>query len=317
MTRRDFSAGSCHAGVVDLNETGTASLAGMMVAVSDTAFSYATGIRTGNGAPALDGISLNIARGEFVALLGQNGSGKSTLARLLNALLLPDSGVVCVGGIDTRDESLRWEVRRLAGMVFQNPDNQIVGTTVEEDAAFGPENLGLPAAEIAGRVREALEAVALTGQEGRAPHLLSAGEKQRLALAGVLAMQPSCVILDEATAMLDPASRGEVMALLRRLNREEGITVVQITHHVEEAALADRIIVLDAGKVVLDGSPAAVFSDAQVIRELGLGLPPVTELFDLLAQDGFALPVGVVDIDEAVGLLSRLAADGGHDGHSY
>lgn len=277
-------------------------------------FFYAVGNRPGSGAKALDGITLTIGKGEFVSVVGRNGSGKSTLARLLNALLLPTGGVVRINGIDTRDEGQLWEVRRIAGMVFQDPDSQIIGTTVEEDAAFGPENLGLPPEMIGTRVRDALQAVAMADYADRAPHLLSAGEKQRVSLAGVLAMKPGCLLLDEATAMLDPAGRKEVMALLRSLNREEGITVLHVTHQMEEAALADRVIVLDGGRVVLDGRPGEVFSNGSGIREAGLDLPPVTELFELLNREGFGLPGGILDPDEAVEALLALYCGGGADG---
>lgn len=276
-------------------------------------YSYAAGNRPASGAKALDGITLTIGKGDFVSVVGRNGSGKSTFARLLNALLLPTGGVVSINGIDTRDEAQTWEVRRIAGMVFQDPDSQIIGTTVEEDAAFGPENLGLPPEMIGRRVRDALQAVAMADYVGRAPHLLSGGEKQKVSLAGILAMKPECLILDEATAMLDPAGRKEVMASLRRLNREEGITVLHITHQMEEAALADRVLVLDAGRVVLDGKPGEVFSNVSGIREAGLDLPQVTELFELLNREGFDLPEGILDPDEAVEALLALYRGGGDD----
>jgi energy-coupling factor transport system ATP-binding protein len=256
---------------------------------------------------------LKIARGEFVALVGRNGSGKSTLARHLNALLLPTGGVVRIKGTDTRDESILWDVRRGVGILFQDPDNQIIGTTVEEDTAFGPENLGLSPEEIRERVRAALQAVGMADHGESAPHLLSGGEKQKVALAGVLAMGPELIILDEATSMLDPSAREQVMGLLRGLNMEEGITILHITQRMEEAALADRIVVMDAGRVVLDGTPGFVLSDASRIREVGLELPPLTELFDLLRQDGLDLPAGITDADEALEALMRLDSAGrGH-----
>jgi len=280
--------------------------AGNIVETSGVEFSHDAGSRPGSGAKALDGITLKIARGEFVALVGRNGSGKSTLARHLNALLLPTGGVVRINGMDTRDESNLWDVRRGVGMLFQDPDNQIIGTTVEEDIAFGPENLGLSPEVIQARVCSALHAVAMTEFVDSAPHLLSGGEKQRLALAGVLAMGPECIILDEATSMLDPSVREEIMGLLRRLNRDEGITILHITHRMDEAALAERIVVMDAGRVVLDGKPGEVFSDALLIRELGLDLPPVTELLDLLSRDGFDLPAGITGMDEALEALMTI-----------
>jgi len=284
--------------------------AGNIVETSAVEFSH------GAGSPnSLDGIDLKIARGEFVALVGRNGSGKSTLARHLNALLLPTVGAVRINGMDTRDEPNLWDVRRGVGMLFQDPDNQIIGTTVEEDTAFGPENLGLSPEVIRERVRAALHAAGMADHAESAPHLLSGGEKQRLALAGVLAMGLELIILDEATSMLDPSAREEIMDLLRRLNREEGITVLHITHRMEEAALADRIVIMDAGRIVLGGTPGEVFSNASLIRELGLELPPVTELFDLLRQDGFDLPSGITNTDEALEAL--MAINSGRMGHVH
>jgi energy-coupling factor transport system ATP-binding protein len=283
-----------------------------MIETHDVEFSYA-GCGAGSRAKALDGVTCGIRKGDFVVVLGRNGSGKSTLARMFNALLIPDSGLVRTGGMDTRDEALVWEVRRRAGMVFPNPDSQLVGTTVEEDVAFGPENLGLPPGTISARVRDALRSVAMERHAGRAPHQLSGGEKQRVSLAGILAMKPECIILDEATAMLDPAGRDEVMALVRRLNREEGITVVHITHDMDQAAHADRVLVLDAGRVVLDGNPATVFADVPRLKESGLDLPQVAELFHLLRQDGFELPAGLLDTDGAVAALLAHDSCRGHD----
>lgn len=283
---------------------------GKIIETQAVEFSYAVGKRPGSGAKALDGITLSIGKGDFVAVLGRNGSGKSTFAKLLNALLLPTKGVVRINGIDTRDEARIWDVRRISGMVFQDPDNQIIGTTVEEDIAFGPENLGLSPEVTGRRVRDAMQAVAMAEYADSAPHLLSGGEKQRVSLAGILAMKPECIILDEATAMLDPAGRKDIMALVRRLNREEGITVLHVTHHMEEAGLADRIIVLDAGRVVLDGKPGEVFSDVSAIKGLGLDLPQLPKLFDLLNQDGFDLPKGIVDMDEAAAALNWVYSRG-------
>lgn len=272
------------------------------------------GKSAGHPAKALDNISLKIKKGDFVAILGRNGSGKSTFAQLLNALNLPGAGRVCIHGIDTRDANRLWDIRRMTGMVFPDPDNQIVGTTVEEDVAFGPENLGLAPAEILCRVENALQALGLADLAGYTPHLLTAGEKQRLALAGILAMQPECIILDEATAQLDVVGRQEVLTLLRRLNREQGITILHITHHMDEAALADRLIVLDGGKVVLDGTPDVVFADVATIKKLGLALPPLMELFDLLKQDGFDLPAGIICHDAALEILAKIYAERGDDG---
>jgi energy-coupling factor transport system ATP-binding protein len=267
-------------------------------------FSFGACGKVEQGPKALDGISIQIEKGELVAIVGGNGSGKTTFVRLLNALLQPTAGTVYIDGVDTRDKENLWEVRRFAGMVFQNPESQIVGTTVEEDVAFGPENLGLDPGVIAMRVRDALREVGMAENADAAPHLLSGGQKQRVSLAGVLAMKPECIILDEATALLDPVARKEVMELVCRLNREEGITVLFITHIMEEVGLADRVIVFDAGSVVLDGKPGEVFSQVSRIRGLGLDVPQVMELFDQLRQEGFDLPEGVFDEDEALAILT-------------
>lgn len=258
---------------------------------------------------ALQDVSLNIAQGEFLAVLGRNGSGKSTLARLLNALILPASGTVIVNGIDTRNEELIWDIRSSTGMVFQNPDNQIVGTIVEEDVAFGPENLGVPPQEIRTRVDDALETIGLSEYKKHAPHLLSGGQKQRVAIAGILAMKPQCIVLDEATAMLDPIGRKEVMRILRKLNREEGITIVHITHHMDEAGKADRILVVDSGKCVMLGTPREVFQDVRKIKSLGLDVPQVTELMYELNEAGFDFPKDILTVDEAVQYLKAYFTD--------
>lgn len=249
---------------------------------------------------ALDDVSLSIRQGEFLAVLGRNGSGKSTLAKLMNALILPASGTVVVNGIDTSNEEMLWEIRSSTGMVFQNPDNQIVGTVVEEDVAFGPENLGVPPKEIRTRVDEALEMIGMSEFKKHAPHQLSGGQKQRVAIAGILAMRPKCIVLDEATAMLDPVGRKEVMRILRRLNTEEGITIVHITHHMDEAGMADRVLVIDEGKCVMLGTPRAVFSDVMRIKSLGLDVPQVTELMFELSKSGFDFPTDILTVDEAV-----------------
>jgi len=251
-------------------------------------------------ASALADITLDMDKGDWVAVIGKNGSGKSTLARLFNGLLVPSKGVVRVQGLDTRDGERIWDVRKMVGVVFQDPDTQIIGTSVEEDTAFGPENLGLPSHEIISRVREALEAVGMEHRAGNAPHLLSGGEKQKVALAGILALKPDCIILDEATAMMDQPGKNDIMAVIRRLNREAGVTVVQITHDMEEAALADRVLVMDNGRIILDGSPEEVFSEALILHEAGLELPSMAQLFDLLNQDGFDLPRGILNMDAAV-----------------
>ncbi len=235
---------------------------------------------------AVEDVSLAIERGSFVAILGQNGSGKSTLAKLFNGILTPLSGVVLVNGMDTTDENMLTDIRRQVGMVFQNPDNQLVATVVEEDVAFAPENLGVPSDEIRQRVDRALAVVGMTEYARHAPHQLSGGQKQRVAIAGILAMGPECIILDESTAMLDPRGREEIMETICRLNREENKTIVLITHFMEEAALADRVIVMHDGKVRLDGSPSEVFSHHDALAAMGLAVPQATELIDALAKSG-------------------------------
>jgi energy-coupling factor transport system ATP-binding protein len=259
----------------------------------------------GRGREALKDVSLSIARGEFVAIIGHNGSGKSTLAKHLNALLLPTEGRVLVNGMDTRESENLWAIRQSAGMVFQNPDNQIVATAVEEDVAFGPENLGVPPAEIRRRVDEALAIVGMSEFRRSAPHLLSGGQKQRVAIAGVLAMRPEALILDEPTAMLDPSGRREVLETVVRLNREEGITIVYITHFMEEAVRAGRVVVMDGGRLVLDGSPREVFARVAELRSLGLDVPQVTELALALRERGIDLPAGILTAEELVAELCR------------
>jgi len=259
-----------------------------------------------NQVAALADINLEIKRGEFVTIIGTNGSGKSTLAKHLNALLLPSKGRVLVKDMDTRDAAKLWEIRQTVGMVFQNPDNQIVATTVEEDVAFGPENLGIPPAEIRRRVDEALAVVDMAEYKQAAPHLLSGGQKQRIAIAGVIAMRPECIVLDEPTAMLDPSGREEVMATVLKLNREEGITVVHITHYMEEAVWSDRILVMDAGRIVLAGKPREIFSRVEEIKAIGLDVPQVTDLAARLQRDGHPLPAGILTVEEMVKELCQL-----------
>jgi energy-coupling factor transport system ATP-binding protein len=271
-----------------------------IITTENLQFIYKSGFEGDTGNMALSDISVRVSEGEFIAVLGRNGSGKSTFARLLNALLQPTNGVVLIKNLNTSDEKYIWEIRRSVGMVFQNPDNQIVATTVEEDVAFGPENLGVPPEEIKKRVDTAMETVGITKFRTHAPHLLSGGQKQKVAIAGILAMKPQCIVLDEATAMLDPVGRKDVMTVLKKLNREEGITIIHITHHMDEASMADRVIVMDKGAVVLDGKPAEVFSNVDRIKGLGLDVPQVTELFHELTEEGFNLPSGILDIDEAV-----------------
>jgi energy-coupling factor transport system ATP-binding protein len=252
---------------------------------------------------ALSGIDVSINAGEFVAVIGRNGSGKSTLAKHLNAILLPDEGRVLINGMDTRDEALLWLIRQSAGMVFQNPDNQIVATVVEEDVAFGPENLGVPTPDIHTRVDESLRQVDMLEYRGHAPHLLSGGQKQRVAIAGILAMRPDMIVLDEATAMLDPVGREEVMGTLIRLNREEGMTVIIITHHMDEAVRADRVLVLDEGRIVLQGTPTEVFAQYEILQRLGLDVPTAARLARELRDAGVVLPAGILTVDQLVGAL--------------
>ncbi len=254
----------------------------------------------------LDGIDLTVEKGSFVALLGHNGSGKSTLAKHFNALLLPTGGQVWVEDIATTDESRLYDIRRRVGMVLQNPDNQLVSTIVEEDVAFGPENLGVEPAEIRQRVDTALKLVGMYDYRRHTPHKLSGGQKQRVAIAGVLAMQPDCLVLDEPTAMLDPSGRREVMATLHRLNREQGITVVLITHYMEEAVEADRVVVIDGGNIRLDGTPAAVFSQVEKLKATQLDLPQPTELCDSLRRAGVELPADVLTVEDCVNALSAV-----------
>ena len=261
---------------------------------------------------ALRGVDLEIEKGSFVVVLGHNGSGKSTFAKHLNAVLLPCGGAVYVEGMDTRDERMLLEIRRRTGMVFQNPDNQIVANVVEEDVAFGPENLGVPTAEIRRRVDDALAAVGMEQFARHAPHLLSGGQKQRIAIAGILAMEPECIVLDEATAMLDPAGRREVIDTVRRLNRERGITVVLITHHMAEAESADRVIVMNDGQVAMDGAPHDVFAQVDRLHELGLAAPDTVELLHLLREAGMDVPLTGLTVDECADTICR--AFGGAEG---
>ncbi len=247
---------------------------------------------------ALRGVTLSIERGSFVVVLGHNGSGKSTLAKSMNAILLPSGGQVLVDGMDTRDEELLLEIRRRVRMVFQNPDNQIVANVVEEDVAFAPENLGVPSEEIRRRVDDALAAVGMSQFVQHAPHLLSGGQKQRIAIAGVIAMEPACIVLDEATAMLDPVGRAEVLSTVHRLNREKGITVVLITHHMNEAEGADRVIVMDEGRPVMDGTPREIFSQPEKLWSMGLTVPDTVSLLYGLRQEGMDLPLDALSVEE-------------------
>ena len=254
----------------------------------------------------LDQVNLDIEAGSFVAILGHNGSGKSTFAKHLNAILLPTAGKVYVDGMDTTDEDKLLDIRRTVGMVFQNPDNQIVASVVEEDVAFAPENLGVPSAEIRRRVDEALEAVGMTEYARHAPHLLSGGQKQRVAIAGVLAMRPRCIVLDEPTAMLDPVGRREVLDTVCRLQRELGMTVVLITHHMDEAARAQRLVVMDNGHVVMDGPPAQVFQNVVGLRRLGLEVPDSVSLLYELRQAGLDVPLDVLTCEDCAQALAHI-----------
>ncbi len=254
---------------------------------------------------ALDDVNITIREGEFVAILGHNGCGKSTLAKHFNGLFLPTGGNVYVMGMDTKDESLYWEVRRNVGMVFQNPDNQLVATVVEEDVAFAPENLGIPSEEIRIRVDEALRAVGMYEYRRHAPHRLSGGQKQRVAIAGAIAMRPKCIILDEPTAMLDPKGRKEVLDTIRVL-KEEGMTVVLITHYMDEAAKADRVIVMDEGNVLLDDIPKKIFSEVKLLKKIGLDVPQVTELLYELKKAGLAVKHDVLTVEECADELMKV-----------
>ena len=254
----------------------------------------------------LDGVSLSIQEGSFVAVLGHNGCGKSTLAKHMNAILLPSGGTVYVDGMNTIDEDRLLDIRRTVGMVFQNPDNQIVANVVEEDVAFAPENLGVPPAEIRKRVDDALKAVNMYEYREHAPHLLSGGQKQRIAIAGVIAMQPRCIVLDEPTAMLDPIGRADVLRTIRQLNRERGVTVVLITHHMDEAAQADRLVVMAKGHVVADGTPKSVFSRVEELRQVGLTVPQTTQLLWELRREGLKLPLDALSDEECAQALYQL-----------
>lgn len=249
---------------------------------------------------AIENVNIDIKKGEFVAILGHNGSGKSTLAKLSNAIIMPESGKVYVKGMDTADETLEYDIRQTVGVVFQNPDNQIVATIVEEDVAFGPENLGIDPSEIRKRVDDALKAVGMYEYRFHQPSKLSGGQKQRVAIAGIMAMQTECIVLDEPTAMLDPKGREEVMNAMLSLNKELGITVVLITHYMDEAVKADRVIVMDSGKVMLDGTPKEVFSHNDIIEHAGLELPESAKLANELRKNNICLPVGIISPDEFV-----------------
>ena len=283
-----------------------------MVTAENVCYAYWKTVEQADGTSAqkevnaLRGVSLSIEKGSFTAILGHNGSGKSTFAKQINALLIPTEGTIWVDGMCTSEEGLLWEIRKKAGMVFQNPDNQLVATVVEEDVAFGPENLGMPPADIRKTVEDSLLRVGMTEYAKAAPSHLSGGQKQRIAIAGILAMKPDCIVLDEPTAMLDPGGRKEVMETLHRLNKQEGITIVLITHYMEEAVQADQVFVMDDGKLVLSGMPKEVFSQVKRLKGYGLDVPQVTELADALRQEGVDLPADILTVEEMVGALCRL-----------
>jgi energy-coupling factor transport system ATP-binding protein len=274
-----------------------------MIDIKKVGYTYET---TEYKSKALDMIDLNIKKGEFVAVIGHNGSGKSTLAKLINGILLPTHGTILVAGLDTKDSELIWEIRKTAGMVFQNPDNQIVATVVEEDVAFGPENLGLPQETIRERVDESLKQVGMTEYMKKPPHLLSGGQKQRVAIAGILAMKPECIVLDEPTAMLDPVGRNEVMETIERLNKEEGITIVHITHFMEEVIRADRVIVIEEGRIIIQGTPKEVFKEVDKLQDMGLDVPQVTLMAHCLRKEGINISDDILTVKEMVEELCQL-----------
>ena len=264
---------------------------------------YADESETPEKVTALTDVDLDVEKGQFIAILGHNGSGKSTLAKQINALLVPTSGTMYIDGVDTAEEEDLWKIRQKAGMVFQNPDNQIIGTVVEEDVGFGPENLGVPTADIWHRVDDALAKVGMLGFRDRSPNKLSGGQKQRVAIAGVVAMHPECIVLDEPTAMLDPNGRKEVIDTVRELNRKEHVTVILITHYMEEVVVADKVYVMDKGHIVMRGTPRQIFSRVEELKKLRLDVPQVTELAWELKKAGVDLPDGILTIDELVEAL--------------
>ena len=276
-----------------------------MIKSEDLVFKYVNAEEQ-NEKVAINHVSMEVKNGEFLVILGHNGSGKSTMAKHMNALLLPSVGKMYVDGLDTSDIENIWEVRRRAGMVFQNPDNQLVATIVEEDVAFGPENLGVDPKEIRERVDDSLKAVGMYEYRKHAPHLLSGGQKQRIAIAGILAMRPKCIVLDEPTAMLDPSGRNEVMKTIKEVNKKFGITIILITHYMDEAAQADRIIVMDKGEKVMEGVPREIFSQVKKIKSIGLDVPQVTELAYELQKEGVDISTEILNIDEMVNALCQL-----------
>ena len=282
-----------------------------MVKTKDLTYEYVRVLETDHGTKeekvaALKNVNIEINKGDFVAVLGHNGSGKSTFAKHINALVQPTGGTLWVDDMDTKNDELVWEIRQTAGMVFQNPDNQLVATVVEEDIAFGPENMGVEPKEIRKRVDEALATVRMSEYATHTPSKLSGGQKQRIAIAGVLAMKPKCIVLDEPTAMLDPVGRRDVMETIERLNREEGITMILITHYMDEAALCDRIIVMDSGKIILDDTPKKVFSNVRELKTVGLDVPQTSELIYEFLKEGYNLPKDVLTEDECIKAITTL-----------
>lgn len=280
-----------------------------IISAENVDFHYSNEFEENENAPVkqvLKGVSLDIKKGEFTAILGHNGSGKSTIAKHMNAILLPCGGKVYVDGIDTSDEERLFDIRQRVGMVFQNPDNQIVATIVEEDVAFALENLGVPPDEMRERVDDALKSVGMYEYREHSPHQLSGGQKQRVAIAGIIAMRPDCIVLDEPTAMLDPHGRRSVLKTIRKLNHEFGITIVLITHYMDEAAQADRIVVMDNGEIIMDNVPKEVFSNVELMKKIGLDVPQVTELMYLLGQSGLPADTHIIDEEECTEALIKL-----------
>ena len=282
-----------------------------MVKAKDLTYEYVRVLETDHGTKeekvaALKNVNIEINKGDFVAVLGHNGSGKSTFAKHINALVQPTGGTLWVDDMDTKNDELVWEIRQTAGMVFQNPDNQLVATVVEEDIAFGPENMGVEPKEIRKRVDEALATVRMSEYATHTPSKLSGGQKQRIAIAGVLAMKPKCIVLDEPTAMLDPVGRRDVMETIERLNREEGITMILITHYMDEAVRADKVFVIDDGDLVMQGTPKEIFSQVETLQKYGLDVPQVTEAAYLLRKEGVDLPTDILTIEEMVGAICQL-----------
>lgn len=275
-----------------------------MIEVKDVCFVY-PGNSENKSVTALSDINLHINKGEFVGIIGHNGSGKSTLSKLLNAIIFPTAGDVIINGLNPKDHEHLWDIRQTAGMVFQNPDNQLVATIVEEDVAFGPENLGVPSLEIRERVDRALATVDMQAYAHQKPHQLSGGQKQRIAIAGILAMEPECIIFDEPTAMLDPSGRREVMETIRKLNQEKNMTIIHITHYMSEIINADRIIVLDAGKIVMEGTPVEIFKNVSALKKIGLDVPQMTELAYELRKEGMNIKDSILSIDEMVDALCQ------------